>query len=51
MDKEQKQLNIESHKSRGIIDVFNGDEDYPSEIIFTSENYGKYILKPFSILI
>lgn len=27
--------------------MFNGDEDYPSEIIFTSENYGKYILKPF----
>jgi len=43
----QKQKNIESHKSRGIIDVFNDNEDYPSEIIFTSENYGKYVLKPF----
>lgn len=47
MDQEQKQLNIVNHIKRGIIDVFNGDEDYPSEIIFTSENYGTYKLKPF----
>lgn len=43
----QKQKNIISHIKRGIIDVFNDDKDYPSEIIINSENYGKYILKPF----
>ena len=50
MNQEQKQKNIISHIERGIIDVFNGNEDYPSEIIFTSENYGKYTLKPFFYL-
>jgi len=47
MNQEQKQINIENHKKRGIIDVFEGDEDYPSKIIFTSPTYGTYILKPF----
>ncbi len=45
---EQKLKNIESHKARGIEDVFEDESlDYPTKIIFNSPTYGKYVLRPF----
>lgn len=48
MNKEQFEKNIERHKVRGFVDVFEDETlDYPTTIIFNSPTYGKYKLKPF----